>query len=77
MADPRLQKVGITPISQYVSLRRINPDIAAAIRARYSVDDEFKALRTHDPDYAAFVAEQVAAGKEKKTRLGFDNKPEA
>ncbi len=59
------------------AIRKINLDIASAIRARYSVDDEFKALRTNDPDYASFAAAQVAAGKARKAGLGFDNKPGA
>jgi hypothetical protein len=45
----------LTPTSP--AIRPINLDMAAAIRARYSVDDELKALRNDDPDYAAFVAE--------------------
>ncbi len=81
--DPRLRckrasKEELTALKAVSpTIRQINLDIAAAIRARYSVDDEFKALRTNDPDYAAFVAAQVAAGKEKKAGLGFDNKPGA
>ena len=81
--DPRLrckraskeELDGIKAVSP--AIWQINQDIATAIRARYSVDDEFKALRTLDPNYVSFVAEQVAAGKAKKTGLGFDEKFDA
>lgn len=49
--------------------REIDAATAAKIRARYSVDDEFKALRTGDQDYVTFVETCVTEGRALKAAL--------
>jgi hypothetical protein len=49
--------------------RDIDAATAAKIRARYSIDDEFKALRTGDKAYVAFVEACVAEGRAAKQKL--------
>lgn len=49
----------------------VRNEINAAIRAKYSVDDELQALRTGDAIVAADITSIVAIGKAKMASLGF------
>ena len=40
-----------------------------AIRDRYSIDEEFKALRTADTEYSDFVEELISTGKQEKLEI--------
>jgi len=52
-------------------VRLINRRVVEKIRERYSVDDEFCALRTGDTDYLAYVEECRAWGAAEKAALGL------
>jgi hypothetical protein len=52
-------------------VRLINRRVVEKIRERYSVDDEFCALRTGDTDYPAYVEECLAWGAAEKAALGL------
>lgn len=52
-------------------IRQIDLETAASIRARYSIEEEFKAIRTEDADYLRFVETTVAQGRARKAALGF------
>lgn len=58
-------------VKRLMAVREINNECVAAIRARYSVDDELGAIRTGDQAVMAFIAECVAAAKAKKDALGL------
>ena len=50
---------------------QINLEVKEAIRNKYSIEEEMKALRTGDLDYKAFIEECVAEGTAKKVALGL------
>ena len=45
---------------------RIDNQTRQSIREIYSIENEFKALRTDDPEYHEFVEDLIATGKQKK-----------
>lgn len=59
-------------VKRLMAVREINTACVAAIRARYSVDDELGAIRTGDKAVTDFIAECVAAAKAKKVALGLE-----
>jgi hypothetical protein len=46
--------------------RRIDKKTRRTIREKYSIEDEFKALRTNDFEYNEFVENLISTGKQKK-----------
>ena len=62
-------------VKRLMAVREINAECVAAIRARYSVDDELGAIRTGDATVADFIAKCVAAAKAKKAALGLEPAP--
>lgn len=51
--------------------RQIDIETQEKIRAKYSLENELKALRTKDTEYETYVAEAVAEGRSKKEALGL------
>ena len=46
--------------------KRIDKNTRRTIREKYSIEDEFKALRTNDLEYTEFVEGLISTGKQKK-----------
>lgn len=51
--------------------RQIDAETQSKIRARYPLEEELKALRTNDEEYAAYVEGVVQEGRARKTELGL------
>lgn len=49
----------------------INTRVVDKIRSKYSINDEFQALRTGDEAFDEYVAECVEWGKSEKAKIGF------
>jgi hypothetical protein len=49
----------------------INKRVVDKIRSKYSINDEFQALRTGDEAFDEYVAECVEWGKSEKAKIGF------
>ncbi len=49
----------------------INQRVVDKIRSKYSINDEFQALRTGDEAFDEYVAECVEWGKSEKAKIGF------
>ena len=49
--------------------RAIDKRTKRTIREKYSIEDEFKSLRTNDTEYINFVENLVAEGKQKKLKI--------
>ena len=49
--------------------KRIDKFTRREIRRRYTIEEEFKALRTNDPEYNEFIEGLVATGKQKKLEI--------
>lgn len=52
-------------------VKLINQRVIEKIRERYSENDEFRALRTGDADYAVYVEGCIAWGAEQKAMMGL------
>lgn len=58
-------------VKRLMTVREINAGCVAAIRAKYSIDDELGAIRSGDKTVTDFISECVAAAKAKKAALGL------
>ena len=56
-------------VSWGIPFRRIDKETRRTIRERYTIDEEFKALRTSDSEYNEFVENLIAEGKQKKLEI--------
>ena len=56
-------------VSWGAPFRRIDKQTRRTIRERYTIDEEFKALRTSDSEYNEFVENLIAEGKQKKLEI--------
>jgi hypothetical protein len=52
-----------------IPFRRIDKKTRRTIREKYSIEDEFKALRTNDLEYTEFVETLITDGKRKKLEI--------
>lgn len=70
MPDYGRPEVLTTELKQKLAaFRAIDAETLAKIRARYSLEDELKALRTDDQAYKDYVAACVQEGRDKKQAL--------
>lgn len=71
LADAEIVTLSPEVRDQLPLVKDIDRQTQERIRARYSLEDELKALRTGDTTVGQFIEECVAEGRSKKAALGL------